>query len=220
MKRIFVCWGALLLFTAPAQAQEAAQPAETSTEPMQEAPPEAADEKDDDSGIYQKKVKGLLWIEATAGPSAYKPTSIKSLSVGGFTLGLTKQNGGEYGIGGGFLLGGFSIGARFKKASYTGFKLLTVGLDMASIFTSVPYVHPMIKFALNYNGIRNAPGIKGDGGGVMLGLGVRVPVIKWISVAISFDYSAIGMYVRSAGTKEGMAGNQLAGTFALTFHPI
>ncbi len=221
MTRIFLCWGALLLFTAPAQAQEAAQPAETSTEPMQEAP--AAEEKDEGSGIYEKKVKGLLWIEATAGPSAYKPTSFKSISLGTTPILQGKASGPEFGFAGGFNLSGFMLGVRFKKASYTGLKLLTVGLDMGTMFTSVPYVHPFIKFALNYNGIRNSPGTKGDGGGVLLGLGVRVPVIKWISIAISFDYTVIGMYVRSsvgAGTKEGVAGNQLAGTFALTFHPF
>lgn len=214
--------GLWLLMAGSASAQDTtAEPlTAVETEPPTETAGAEEEKKDkDDKGVYRKKVKGLLWVEGTAAPSAYRPTSIKSVNVGG-GLSLPKQNGPEYGAAVGVMLGSFTIGGRFKMANYDLFNLLTVGLDMGILINSIPYVHPLIKIALNYNGIRDAPGLQGDGGGVLLGAGVRIPIIKWISLAIAFDYSIIGMYLRSGGNKEGAAGSQLAGTFALTFHPF
>jgi hypothetical protein len=67
---------------------------------------------------------------------------------------------------------------------------------------------------------------KVHGAGASIGAGVRVPIIKWISVAIGFDYSFIALYVggTSISTGEdfftGAIGGEIAGTFTLTVHPI
>jgi hypothetical protein len=63
-----------------------------------------------------------------------------------------------------------------------------------------------------------------DGGGVTLGAGVRIPIIRWISFAATFEWTAIGLAVRgdtaTGSFKSGIAGQQLGGIFALTFHFI
>ena len=67
---------------------------------------------------------------------------------------------------------------------------------------------------------------KTNGGGASIGAGVRVPVIKWLSVAIGFDYTFIGLYVKGFDPAEnedfsnGTIGGEISGTFALTVHPI
>ena len=67
---------------------------------------------------------------------------------------------------------------------------------------------------------------KTNGGGFSIGAGVRVPVIKWLSVAIGFDYTFIGLYVKgfdpvnNEDFSNGTIGGEISGTFALTVHPI
>ena len=56
------------------------------------------------------------------------------------------------------------------------------------------------------------------GAGASIGAGVRVPIIKWISVAIGFDYSFIALYV--GGTSISTGEDSFTGAFALTVHPI
>ena len=100
----------------------------------------------------------------------------------------------------------------------------------------MPYVQPNIKLAINYNkttGGFNLPGItdqvsnvRTDGGGVSMGVGLRIPIVKWVSIAADFDYSIIALAIRgdinALGQTEsftgGTAGTAIGGTFALTIH--
>ena len=65
-----------------------------------------------------------------------------------------------------------------------------------------------------------------DNGGVVFtgGFGVRIPIIRWMSFAASFDWSFVALSMRgdtASGRQQAwIAGQQLGGTFALTFHFI
>jgi hypothetical protein len=55
---------------------------------------------------------------------------------------------------------------------------------------------------------------------------LRIPIVRWVSIAADFDYSIIGLVFRGTETvtgtgatvTAGTAGTAIAGTFALTFH--
>ena len=143
-------------------------------------------------------------------------------------------SGPEFGAALKFRAGSTTVGGHFKKANYDPFNLITVGLDFGFIIRAVPYVQPTIKLGLNYyttTGGLAVPGfenlltdVRSDGGGASLGLGLRIPIVKWISVAADFDYSLIALAVRGTETISGQsitggtAGTAISGTFALTIH--
>ena len=57
-----------------------------------------------------------------------------------------------------------------------------------------------------------------------LGAGLRIPILKWVSIPGDFDYSIIGLVFQGNETVSGgrftagTAGSAIAGTFALTIH--
>lgn len=209
-------------------------------EPAEEEPAEEEGDPDCLTKVYCKVVKGKLWIEGTAGPAKFNATKFRTINLledfGGNLSPKVVVSGPEYGaaIGAQFKL--FSIGARFKYAKFDPFDLLTAGVDMGFLIKQVPYVHPYARLGLYYNTTRGGTVIpvldqllenpKTNGGGASIGAGIRVPVIKWISVAIGFDYTFIGLYVKgfNPATMEdfsnGTIGGEISGTFALTVHPI
>jgi hypothetical protein len=212
----------------------------------EEAAEEAEEEGDPDclTKVYCKVVKGTLWIEGTAGPAKFNATKFRTINLledfGGNLSPKVVVRGPEYGAAIGAQLKIFSIGARFKYAKFDPFDLLTVGVDMGFLVKRVPFVHPYARLGLYYNTTRGGTVIpvldqlleneKTNGGGVSIGAGVRVPVIKWLSVAIGFDYTFIGLYVKGdiinaapgedAEFSNGTVGGEISGTFALTVHPI
>ena len=117
------------------------------------------------------------------------------------------------------------IGVRARGANYDPFNLVAVGLEMGGTFRFIPYVHPIVRFGLNYAKLTDLPdtgtNLKSDGVAVDVGVGVRIPIIRWISFAATFNWSFIGMFVRDNDTSaEAVLGQQLTGMFALTFHFI
>jgi len=203
----------------------------------QQAPAEA---EPDCNGVYCKKVQGTLWIEGTAGPARFNLTKFRAFNLLDDETGQLQPkvivSGGEYGAALGAQFKVFSIGARFKYARFGLFDLITTGLDFGFLVKRTPYAHPYARFGLNYHTTRGGSPIPGlaqlvenqkvHGAGASIGAGVRVPIIKWISIAIGFDYSFIALYVggTSISTGEdfatGAIGGEIAGTFALTVHPI
>jgi hypothetical protein len=216
-------------------AEEAAEEEATEEEPVEE-------EGDPDclTKVYCKVVKGTLWIEGTAGPAKFNATKFRTINlledVGGNLSPAVVVRGPEYGAAIGAQLKVFSIGARFKYAKFDPFDLITAGIDMGFLVKKVPFAHPYARLGLYYNTTRGGTVIplldqllddpKTQGGGVSIGAGVRVPVIKWISVAIGFDYTFVGLYVKGFNPSEGedfsngTIGGEISGTFALTVHPI
>lgn len=195
----------------------------------------SAEAKPDCNGVYCKKVQGKLWIEGTAGPARFNLTKFRAFDLlDDEELGQLQPkvivSGGEYGAALGAQFKIFSIGARFKYARFGLFDLITAGLDFGFLVKRTPYAHPYARFGLNYHTTRGGSPIPGwdrlnenqkvYGAGASIGAGVRVPVIKWISIAIGFDYSFIALYVTGDNYDTGAIGGQIAGTFALTIHPI
>jgi len=203
---------------------------------------EPEDEGDPDclTKVYCKVVKGMLWIEGTFGPAKFNATKFRTLNLlEDFAGNLSPKvvvKGPEYGAAIGAQFKVFSIGARFKYAKFDPFDLLTAGIDMGFLVKRVPFVHPYARLGLYYNTTRGGTVIpvldqlledpQTNGGGASLGAGVRVPVIKWLSVAVGFDYTFIGLYVKGFDTlnnedySNGTIGGEISGTFALTVHPI
>jgi hypothetical protein len=107
-------------------------------------------------------------------------------------------------------------------------------LDLGFLIRAVPYVHPSIRVGFNYyttTGGLVLPGfdnlvsnVRSNGGGASIGAGIRIPIVKWVSIAADFDYSIIGLVFQGTETltrssfTAGTAGSAIAGTFALTIH--
>gem|GEM_PF-1359404 len=199
---------------------------------------EVVEDAPEKAKAYNKKVGGLVWLEATAGPSRFDATRFRSLDIipPQFQEQIPKVvvRGPEFGAALRFRAGSTTIGARFKRADYEPFDLTTVGLDLGFLIRAVPYVHPEIRLGFNYctttgglviPGFEGAVGnVRSQGGGASIGAGLRIPIVKWVSIAADFDYSIIGLVFRGSENltggsfTAGTAGTAIAGTFALTFH--
>jgi hypothetical protein len=229
MKYVITLVGAALLFSSTAFAQEESSvgtvsDGSTATEAAP-APQAAAAPEEEKRSVYYKKVQGWLWMEGFVGPSSYDPDKFTSLSLSGGTQDAPKLKGPEYGFAVGLGLGGFYLGGFYRQANYDAYKLMKVGLDMQGIFRFVPYVHPMVRIDLFYSRTfagnpYNLPSADVDGGGFTLGAGLRIPIIRWMSFSATFDWSMIGLAIRTSTESGGVLGQQLGATFSLTFHFI
>lgn len=190
------------------------------------------------SRAYDKRVGGLVWLEATAGPSRFDATRFRTLDIipaqVQSLIPSVVVTGPEFGAALRFRAGSSTIGARFKRADYEPFDLTSIGLDLGFMVRAVPYVHPSIRLGFNYyttTGGLVIPGfddlvsnVRSRGGGATIGAGLRIPIVKWVSIAADFDYSIIGLVFRGnenatgSSFTAGTAGTAIAGTFALTFH--
>ena len=238
MKYIAFLIGGLMLGSSASAQQPADTTAESNeaataapTEPASAEPaPEAPKEEEEKRSPYYKKVQGWLWIEGVAGISAYDPDQFGALSLGSGVGGADKKRGPQWGfsLGTGFG-GGFFLGWYYRQANYSEYKLLKTGLEFQPTIR-IPYVHIMFRvdigFARMFDG--NAwelTGVNTGGVDTTFGVGLRIPIVRWMSFAANFDWSYIGLAMRgtdSTGTSvdSWVSGQQLAGTFALTFHFI
>jgi hypothetical protein len=227
MKYVAFLVGAILVFGGTAFAQDEAEAA-PETEAAAEPAPEAAPAEKEKKSVYYKKVQGLLWIEGFAGPSSYYPELFGAL--GGSAPNAPKLSGPEGGFSVLAGLGGFGIGAFYRQANYTQYNLMKVGMEIQGTFRFIPYVHPMVRldigYARTFNG--NPYGLSDvDNDGIVFtgGFGLRIPIIRWMSIAASFDWSFVALSMRgndASGNRQQswISGQQLGGTFALTFHFI
>jgi hypothetical protein len=237
MKRFVPCVVALSLLAVTASAQD--QPADpgTTASPPKETPYKEAPKEEKKRSPYYKKVQGWLWIEGFAGASAYDPDRFGSLSLSGVPN-APKLNGPQFGFAVGTAFGGpFFLGAYYRQANYTdappgfGYKLMKVGLDMQGNLRFIPYVHPIFRldigYARTFSG--NPYGLDNtdvDGLDFTLGAGLRIPLVRWMSFAATFDWSFVGLSVRGDNPNTGdrfqswIGGQQFSATFALTFHFI
>lgn len=189
---------------------------------------------------YDKKVGGLVWLEATAGPSRFDVTRFRSLDIvpaeARELIPRVVVSGPEFGAALRFRTGSSTIGVRFRRADYDPFDLTAVGLDLGFLIRAVPYVHPSIRLGFNYYTTTGGlvipafegliTGVRSHGGGATMGAGLRIPIVRWVSIAVDFDYSIIGLVFRGtetvtgtgASVTAGTAGTAIAGTFSLTVH--
>ena len=200
--------------------------------------PVVEDVPEEKKKAYNKKVGGKVWLEATAGPSRFNATQFRTLAIVPANVQSLIPNvvvrGPEFGAALRFRAGSTTIGARFKRADYEPFDLTSIGLDLGFLIRAVPYVHPSIRIGFNYyttTGGLVIPGldnlvsnVRSHGGGASIGAGLRIPIVKWLSIAADFDYSIIGLVFQGNETitggsfTAGTAGTAIAGTFALTIH--
>ena len=200
--------------------------------------PVVEDVPEEKKKAYNKKVGGKVWLEATAGPSRFNATQFRTLDIVPANVQSLIPNvvvrGPEFGAALRFRAGSSTIGARFKRADYEPFDLTSIGLDLGFLIRAVPYVHPSIRVGFNYyttTGGLVIPGldnlvsnVRSHGGGASIGAGLRIPIVKWLSIAADFDYSIIGLVFQGNETvtggsfTAGTAGTAIAGTFALTIH--
>jgi hypothetical protein len=207
----------------------AEQPAAVAEEPatVEQAPSNPPEDK---RSPYYRKVRGWLWIEGVAGPSSYDPDQFGALSLGTTTGGAPKKRGPQWGfsLGTGFG-GGFFLGWYYRQANYSDYKLFKTGVEFQPTIR-IPYVHVMFRvniglarmFSGNAWGLTN---VNNGGLDTTFGVGLRIPVVRWMSFAANFDWSYIGLRMRGDTTggvrvDQWISGQQLAGTFAVTFHFI
>ncbi|MBW2222977.1 MAG: hypothetical protein JRF54_01955 [Deltaproteobacteria bacterium] len=242
MKRFAFVLGVFWIVTVEASAQTL--PNDFSVEqngvPLAGSNGEVVEDVPEKTKAYDKKVGGRVWLEATAGPSRFNVTQFRTLDIIPENLqSLIPRvvvRGPEFGAALRFRAGSSTIGVRFKRADYDPFDLTSVGLDLGFLIRAIPYVHPSIRLGFNYyttSGGLAIPGldnlltnVKSHGGGASMGVGLRIPIVKWLSIAADFDYSIIGLVFQGnetltgtgARVTAGTAGTAIAGTFALTVH--
>lgn len=243
MKRLALVLGMLSMLASTAGAQSMPTTISADQDGVQLKSPSAETEAADDGEkkkAYDKHVGGFVWLEATAGPSRFNATQFRTLDIvpAQFAALIPKVvvSGPEFGAALRFRTGSSTIGARFKRADYEPFDLTSVGLDLGFLIRSIPYVHPSIRLGFNYYtttgglvipGVENyITGVRSHGGGATIGAGLRIPLVRWISIEAGLDYSIIGLVFRGTETvtgrgqtvTAGTAGTAIAGNFALTFH--
>jgi len=195
----------------------------------QEQPTEAKKKK----GPYYKKVQGLLWLEGLVGFTSFDPDKFGGISLtGGTGQDAPKVTGPEWGFAVGVGLGGFYLGGVYRQAHYDAYNLAKIGLDIQGILRFIPYVHPMFRADLFYAKIFNGSpytdltNVKTNGGGATLGAGVMIPIVRYLSFTATFDWSWMGFALSGdpvgggGRINEGIAGQQLGVTLALTIHLI
>lgn len=225
MKYAVITMSALLLYGPRASAQEEAG---ALPEPAPAAAPTAQPEDSEkERSPYYRKVQGWLWLEAFAGPSSYDPDQFGSLNFGsGNQQNAPRLKGPEYGFAVGTAFGGpFFLGFFYRQANYDQYKLRKTGLDMQGNLRFIPYVHPIFRASIGYAQVfdGNPYGLTNvDSGGVSFtgGLGVRIPIVRWMSFATTFDWTFIALSLRGDEGSSWVTGQQFGATFALTFHFI
>ena len=241
MKRFAFVIGMFWLLAASAGAQSVPTTISADQNGVElKGPNEAEEDTVEERKVYDKRVGGIVWLEATAGPSRFDATRFRTLDIVPEQFAQLIPNivvsGPEFGAALRFRTGSSTIGVRFKRADFEPFDMTSVGLDLGFLVRAVPYVHPAIRVGFNY--VMTTGGlvipqidslitnVRSRGGGATLGVGIRIPVVRWVSIAADFEYSIIGLVFTGTETvtgsgatiTAGTAGTAIAGTFALTFH--
>lgn len=210
----------------------------------------------DDGRLYQPKVGGRFWIEAIAGPSKIDLNKFKNFAPSidiGVPIPLIQLNGPMYGVAAGARFNFFTLGVRFENIDYNSGSIKSLGLDFGFLIRT-PYVHPYLRMTLAYawaadSGLASSivgdifPGFENTfsidtirGGAATIGVGIRVPVIRYLSIGMGLDVAMVGLRFRGEWDRfffadacappnqdlcnldSGTGGLSLTGVFALTFH--
>lgn len=240
MKRFAFAFGMLSMLAGSAGAQSMPTTIYANQDGVQLKGPNAEAGAADDGEkkkAYEKRVGGIVWLEATAGPSRFNATQFRTLDLVpeqiASQIPSVVVSGPELGAALRFRTGSTTIGARFKRADYEPFDLTSIGLDLGFLIRAIPYVHPSIRLGFGYYTTTGDLGlgdyissVRSHGGGATIGAGLRIPIVRWVSIEAGFDYSIIGLVFKGTETVSGTgqtitagtAGTAIAGTFALTIH--
>lgn len=243
MKRFAFALGMLSMLATSAGAQSMPTTIYGNQDGVEVKGPKAESETADDGEKrkpYEKRVGGIVWLEATAGPSRFNATQFRNLAIVPDEVAALVPDvvvsGPEFGAALRFRAGSTTIGARFKRADYEPFDMTSIGLDLGFLIRAIPYVHPSIRLGFSYYTTTGGlvipqvdnyiTGVRSHGGGATIGAGLRIPVVRWVSIEAGFDYSIIGLMFKGTETvtgtgqtiTAGTAGTAIAGSFALTIH--
>ena len=107
------------------------------------------------------------------------------------------------------------MGWYYRQANYSEYKLMKTGLEFQPTIR-IPYVHIMFRvdigFAQMFSG--NPWGLTNmSNGGVdtTFGVGLRIPIVRWMSFAVNFDWSYIGLAVSgddASGARQDSVGQR------------
>jgi hypothetical protein len=231
MKYVVILISGFVFIGATASAQDAADSATNSSANTTQAPAEPtqdnAEEDEEKRSPYYKKVQGWLWIEGVVGPSSYDPDSFGSLG-GGQNAPRVRGPEGGFSVGTPFG-GGFFLGWFFRQANYGEYKLMKTGVEFQPTIR-IPYVHIIFRVDLGFARMKggNPYGLTNmDNGGIVAsgGFGLRFPLVRWMSLFGTVDWSFVGLSMRGdlpGGTRatSWILGQQFGGNFGLTFHFI
>jgi hypothetical protein len=234
MKYVVLMLSAVLLFSSTVSAQEEGADTPVAEQaPAPEAAPAAAPQpappEEDKRSPYYKKVRGWLWLEGVAGVASYDPDQFGTLKLG-TAPNAPKQRGPQYGFAVGTGFGGpFFLGWYYRRANFGDYKLMRTGAEFQPTIR-IPHVHIALRLDIGLARIVDGnpygfTDVSNGGLDFTAGVGLRIPIVRWISIAATFDWSYIGLSMRgtdSSGVRQTswINGQQLAGTFALTFHFI
>ncbi|MGB5267089.1 MAG: hypothetical protein WBN30_10895 [Polyangiales bacterium] len=231
MKYVVILISGFVFIGATASAQDSADSATNSSANTTQAPAEPtqdnAEEDEEKRSPYYKKVQGWLWIEGVVGPSSYDPDNFGSLG-GGQNAPRVRGPEGGFSVGTPFG-GGFFLGWFFRQANYGEYKLMKTGVEFQPTIR-IPYVHIIFRVDLGFARMKggNPYGLTNmDNGGIVAsgGFGLRFPLVRWMSLFGTVDWSFVGLSMRGdlpGGTRASswVLGQQFGGNFGLTFHFI
>ena len=221
-----------VLGMVPLQVAAQTNPSDETADATRAKPESLREARDDGGGPYSSKVMGRLWFDFLIGTSWFDPDQYRNAALSnGSALNTPRQFGPEWGVAIGGTFRGFHLGASYRRGKYDGYKLLKVGVDMKGIFRFVPYVHPMLRLNVYYASVTDGnpypqlTNVAIDGGGFTLGAGFMVPIVRWLSFTTTFDWSVMGFALRGnevggERVRDGLVGQELGVSFAVTFHFI
>jgi len=230
VKYVVILISALLLHGATVHAQEEASTATEPTTGGEAAATQPPAQEAKQRSVYYRKARGWLWIEGLIGVSAYDPDQFGSLSAAAIEN-APRLTGPEYGFAIGTPFGGpFFLGFFYRQANYEQYRLLKTGLDFQGSIM-IPYVHIILRGSIGYAktfkgnpyGLQN---VENRGLAFTGGFGLRIPIIRWISLASTFDWTYIALSMRGDSPNDGsriqswINGQQFGLTFAITFQFI
>jgi hypothetical protein len=168
-----------------------------------DADPDADDEEDEDSW-------GVFYLQALGG---YSFANVVQFSQENFVPEATELSGSGLfgGVGAGFRIYWITLGAQATLASYFGFELGTVGLDIG-LHLPIPIVQPYLRVGFGYAWMGDAdytdPMLSRTdvyGYAIDAGLGLDIKLARFLSLGAGFDAAFLNM-TRQALTDGNVTG--------------
>ncbi len=189
-------------------------PRETESSPAREqATPRRRPPADDHEGVEAEEEEdswGVFYVQALAG---YSYANVVQFSQENFIPEAEELSGsGLYGgLGVGFRLYWMTLGAQATIASYFGFELGTVGLDVG-LHLPIPVVRPYVRVGVGYAWMGDAdymdPALSTTdvyGYAIDAGLGLDIKLARFLSLGAGFDAAFLNM------TRQGLTDGNVTG---------
>ncbi|MCU0674259.1 MAG: porin family protein [Myxococcota bacterium] len=169
-----------------------------------------ADDSDPDEEDEDEDSWGVFYLQALGG---YSFANVVQFSQENFVPEATELSGSGLfgGVGAGFRIYWITLGAQATLASYFGFELGTVGLDVG-LHLPIPVVQPYLRVGIGYawmgDADYSAPMLSRTdvyGYAIDAGLGLDIKLARFLSLGAGFDAAFLNM-TRQALTDGNVAG--------------